>query len=306
VRRRRSKAEQATPQDEALPDADQPLDADQPDADPPQDADQPQDPDQPKDPDQPEDEGAPGRRTRWWPLVAITAAFLAIAAGAVVLATSGEDDDTACPEAGPRRQVVLVTEGTVLPAVQQQAADILRTRLSAYDCGKPTVSVDGNRLRLRTTAGALEHLGELIAQGNLEFREVQQAKPVTRCEAAKVTRPAARLTACSKDGSLQYLLAPAAVIGTDVKSAKAARAAPEWHVIVSFTNAGHERFTKLTKQLVGRQLAIVLDGVVISAPMIQERIDGDAQISGSFTEQSAKALAKVLESGVLPVRLRQE
>jgi preprotein translocase subunit SecD len=52
---------------------------------------------------------------------------------------------------------------------------------------------------------------------------------------------------------------------------------------------------------VGQQVAIVLDGVVVSAPTIQEAIPGSAQISGSLTEKSAKDLANVLKYGALPV-----
>jgi preprotein translocase subunit SecD len=50
-------------------------------------------------------------------------------------------------------------------------------------------------------------------------------------------------------------------------------------------------------------LAIVVDGLVQSAPILQTRISGPAQISGSFTEQSARALAAALSSGPLPVPL---
>ncbi len=49
------------------------------------------------------------------------------------------------------------------------------------------------------------------------------------------------------------------------------------------------------------QLAIVLDGVVQSSPVIEERIAGSAQISGSFTQKSAADLANVLKYGALPI-----
>src|SRR4030095_8835983 len=56
---------------------------------------------------------------------------------------------------------------------------------------------------------------------------------------------------------------------------------------------------------VGRQLAIVLDGVISSAPNIRERIpSGDAQITGNFTAESARDLAIVLRAGALPAPVR--
>ncbi len=117
------------------------------------------------------------------------------------------------------------------------------------------------------------------------------------------------LVACSEDKALKYLLAPAKVIGTDVKTASAnldQNLGNEWQVIVSFTGKGQNKFTALTREVVGKpapanQVAIVLDGVVISAPRINEAIPGNAQITGQFTEKSAKDLANVLKYGALPL-----
>jgi preprotein translocase subunit SecD len=73
-------------------------------------------------------------------------------------------------------------------------------------------------------------------------------------------------------------------------------------VQVSFNGQGATLFGDITKNNVGRQLAIFLDGNLISAPTIETAIpDGKAIISGSFTAQSAKALATNLNLGALPV-----
>ncbi len=117
------------------------------------------------------------------------------------------------------------------------------------------------------------------------------------------------LVACSEDKATKFLLAPAKVIGTDVKTASAnldQNLGNEWQVIVSFTGKGQNKFTALTREVVSKprpanQVAIVLDGVVISAPTINEAIPGNAQITGSFTEKSAKDLANVLKYGALPL-----
>ncbi|MFL2891752.1 MAG: protein translocase subunit SecD [Candidatus Pelagibacter sp.] len=76
--------------------------------------------------------------------------------------------------------------------------------------------------------------------------------------------------------------------------------------VVSFTldRIGAKRFGKATSTGIGKQLAIVLDGKIISAPTIQDTIaSGSGQISGGFTFQSATDLALLLRSGALPAPL---
>ncbi len=73
--------------------------------------------------------------------------------------------------------------------------------------------------------------------------------------------------------------------------------------IVSFTldRVGSKKFGRATSENVGKQLAIILDGKIISAPSIREPIlGGSGQISGNFTFQSATDLALLLRSGALP------
>ena len=73
--------------------------------------------------------------------------------------------------------------------------------------------------------------------------------------------------------------------------------------VVSFSldRVGAKRFGKATSAGIGKQLAIILDGKIISAPVIQDAIvSGNGQISGGFTFQSATDLALLLRSGALP------
>jgi preprotein translocase subunit SecD len=118
------------------------------------------------------------------------------------------------------------------------------------------------------------------------------------------------IAACDKDGGIKYLLEPAAVVGTDVKTASASILSTggttnvttgAWAVDVQFTGSGQAKFTNLTAATIGKQVAIVLDGVVQSAPTTNERIPGDAQITGSFTQAQAEDLANVLKYGALPL-----
>jgi len=74
---------------------------------------------------------------------------------------------------------------------------------------------------------------------------------------------------------------------------------------IKFKPAGAQKFAEFTEINIGKRLAIVLDGVIQSAPVIRDRIpSGRAQISGRFTEQEAGDLVLALRTGGLPVNLR--
>ena len=76
-------------------------------------------------------------------------------------------------------------------------------------------------------------------------------------------------------------------------------------VNISFDSDGTRRFGRVTQENVGKPFAIILDNVVLSAPNIHDPIlGGNAQISGSFTVQTATDLAISLQSGSLPVTMR--
>jgi len=73
-------------------------------------------------------------------------------------------------------------------------------------------------------------------------------------------------------------------------------------VNIKFNNAGKEKFSKITKDNLNQQLAIVLDNKIVSAPTIQVEItNGSAEITGSKTIKEAQQLAKRLNEGMLPV-----
>lgn len=75
-------------------------------------------------------------------------------------------------------------------------------------------------------------------------------------------------------------------------------------VQLKFNSAGAKKFGEITKRNVGKPLAIVLDNIIIEAPNVNEPIlTGDAVISGSFTQEQAKALSTQLNAGALPVPL---
>jgi SecD/SecF fusion protein len=79
-----------------------------------------------------------------------------------------------------------------------------------------------------------------------------------------------------------------------------------WLVIFEFAGAAAAQFGTLTEQNIDREMAIVVDGNVMSAPTIQNRISTTGNITGNFTSEEAQDLAIVLNSGSLPVEVREE
>lgn len=120
----------------------------------------------------------------------------------------------------------------------------------------------------------------------------------------------APLVTCDRGGSTKYILDKAEVLGQQVSGATAAldqNGASGWYVSLEFNNEGTKAFGALTTRVVGlaepqNQVAIVLDGLVVSSPRIIEAITaGTAQITGQFTRTDAQDLANVLKYGALPL-----
>jgi preprotein translocase subunit SecD len=102
-----------------------------------------------------------------------------------------------------------------------------------------------------------------------------------------------------------FLLSNTLVAGKDLKDAYANF--DQWGqmgVSISFNDEGAQAFEEATGRLVARRLAIVLDGVTISAPQVQGRIaGGNAQITGRFSQEEATRLSIMLKAGALPVNV---
>ncbi len=127
--------------------------------------------------------------------------------------------------------------------------------------------------------------------------------------------PTLWLGTCDKDGAAKFSLEPAFIKGTDIASAQAQlpqQSAGGWVVTLDFSSEGASKLAEISKKLSAQppptnQFAIVLDGVVVSAPSFSEPIlGGQAQIEGNFTAEEATDLANVLKFGALPVTLEQQ
>jgi preprotein translocase subunit SecD len=110
----------------------------------------------------------------------------------------------------------------------------------------------------------------------------------------------------------KYRLGPVEITGDMIRRATALYSSgsggpPGWQIDFTLTSSGATTFGDVTTRLVNKQLAIVVDNVVISAPTIDEPITGGSGvITGSFTKSRAQDLATQLNSGALPVNLKKE
>lgn len=107
-------------------------------------------------------------------------------------------------------------------------------------------------------------------------------------------------------GETYYLLYKQAIVtGADIVAAHAGFDHNNQPIVdFRFSPSGRQRFARATQENIGKPLAIVLDGEVISAPIIREPILGGAgQISGNFTVQEANDIALRLRAGTLPAKL---
>lgn len=101
--------------------------------------------------------------------------------------------------------------------------------------------------------------------------------------------------------------APSDLTGNDLLSAAVTWETQDRQPAVSlkFKDGGRDKFAKLTKQYLGKPIAILLDQSVLSAPTVQSEIDsGNAVITGKFTINEAKFLATQLNAGALPVPIK--
>jgi preprotein translocase subunit SecD len=126
----------------------------------------------------------------------------------------------------------------------------------------------------------------------------------------------APLVTCQNDGTAKYLLGPVELRGDDLDNAASGlrttstgAVTNEWVVNLEFDGHGTDVFRDVTTRLQGltapqNQFAMVLDGLVISAPSLAPGViisDGRAEISGTFTRESAATLANQLNFGALPL-----
>nr|WP_232107528.1 MULTISPECIES: protein translocase subunit SecD [Streptomyces] len=178
---------------------------------------------------------------------------------------------------------------------------------SATGSGSPSPSASA-------TGGAT---GDDDSKLQAEYAALDCSKQDVRATTGEGAKPTESTLGCGEiDGVwYKYLLGPAAVDGTDVDDAQAVydtQSGAGWKVQMDFTDAGGKKFADITGKLAQNpspqnQFGIVLDGEVVSSPYVNQSITGgNAEISGSFTQEQAQGLANMLSYGALPLTFREE
>ena len=190
------------------------------------------------------------------------------------------------------------------------------------DSGRRVVDLVGQTAELRfrqvlaessalggSNSSAATPAAGVSAEINAKFAALDCTNPAN-LQGTGADAPTDVIVACSRTGANKYILAPAEVLGRQVSKATAGidqQGASAWYVLLTFNGEGTKAFGSLTARVTTlaspqNQVAIVLDGLVVSAPVISEAIpSGNAQITGSFTQVEAQDLANVLKYGALPL-----
>jgi preprotein translocase subunit SecD len=237
------------------------------------------------------------------------------------------------PAAGDPTGYTLTLKNAAVTQIQEttmtQSLETIERRINALGLTEPTIQPRGGRnaneiLVQLPGEGDPTRAKEVIqAGGQLELKLVDD--PVTYASQTEALgrhggilppgteivpgRSEARTPTGAPDtGETWYVLTRASIVtGRDLRSAVENRNATNpgmWQINFTLSPEAARRFGPFTEQNKGRQMAIVLEHRVYSAPVINGRIDDSGLIEGNFSQQSAHDLALVLRAGALPASIK--
>jgi len=197
-----------------------------------------------------------------------------------------------------------------------QAIEVVRTRIDALGTTEPAIIKQGDTRILvqipgyEDTARAKSLIGRTA---QLQFKLVDEKGDLDKAlqgviPAGDIIMYGANETRNGKPFRQPYLLMKRTELtGNEVSDARVSIDSRfnEYAVTLKFNSKGARKFDRLTAAHVGERFAIILEGSVMSAPVIRERIaGGSAQITGSFSPAEAHDLAIVLRAGALPAPVK--
>jgi preprotein translocase subunit SecD len=193
----------------------------------------------------------------------------------------------------------------------KQSIEIVRRRIDETGVREPTIQRQGDERILVQLPGVddPERIKALLGKtAKMAFHLVDQEHSVSEALAGRIP-PGSRLMFEDNEGGepRPYLIRKRVMVsGETLVDAQPSQDQRTGEPIVSFRfdTRGAKKFGDVTAKNVGKPFAIVLDGKVISAPVIRQAIlGGSGQISGNFSFQSAQDLALLLRAGALPAPL---
>ena len=218
----------------------------------------------------------------------------------------------------------------VTKGMLDQAVEVIRKRIDTFGVSEPIISPAANdRILVQIpgldTAKIQEARDQLSRVAKLEFRLVypdngerlrqidegkQVIPPDYRIETYKLSPEGESVAGVKEKPREERLLVKkkADLSGDRVSNAGASYERDGWVVHLRFDSEGAKKFGDITAAHIHHRFAIVLDGIIQSAPVIQDAIyGGDAQITGRFTEEEARGLASVLQNPLqTPVSIEEE
>jgi preprotein translocase subunit SecD len=199
----------------------------------------------------------------------------------------------------------------------QQALEVIRNRIDQFGVAEPSIQVQGTRRILVQFPGVddPEIIIKLIGQtARLEFKLIDESISPEATKTRGIPQGSEILmeqvidkTTNQITKEIPYVVKKRVLLTGDMLTGAEVRYDQDYnepYVAINFNSLGGSIFFDITKNNVGKRLAIVLDDHVYSAPVIQEKIAGGrAQVTGSFSTEEAKVLAIALRAGALPAPL---
>ncbi len=216
---------------------------------------------------------------------------------------------------------------TPLNDAMSQAIEIIRNRVDQFGVAEPLIVRQGARWIVVQLPGVTDsaHAKELVGKtAMLEFRMVDETEKSRQLLTkiletgnpfigSQISTAAAKMIpegftlAAGKDGAAYVLSNEVPLTGAQLETAKVETGGEFGMPVVSFKFKPEyaSKFSMLTQANVGKRMAIVLDGMVYSAPVIKGRIGGGSGIiEGQFSSEDARNLAIVLRAGALPAPVK--
>ena len=186
----------------------------------------------------------------------------------------------------------------------QGLRDVIERRVNLFGVKEPTVQTQesGDKHRLIVELAGIDDPSKAIEMiGQTPYLEFKEYKANYQEIIDKNTE---LVNNGGEEIQLEDPFQPTSLTGKYLKKAELTFDQTTYQPLVSlqFDDEGAKIFEELTARNIGKPLAIYIDGIPISAPTVQEKISqGNAQISGRFTLEEAKTLARNLNAGALPV-----
>ena len=179
--------------------------------------------------------------------------------------------------------------------------DVIERRINIFGIAEPVVQIEkkGDDNRLIVELAGVKDINQAIKMiGETPFLEFRTQQEIAEVQPLPQAPP-------EVEPLLNFV--PTSLTGRYLKKASFEfdQTALQSAVLLEFNNEGQEIFAQLTRENIGKPLAIFLDGQPISIPVVREEVaSGRAQITGEFTLKEAKLLVGRLNSGALPVPIQ--